>query len=608
MSTAMKWKTIVCLGWLLGFQGLAQAQDTTPPDVELLDVRFNDSAQQETVNLVLKSGSRKFKMVCDNVNNLAAMLEGLGFPKGHKPRRVLATSEVNQVLADLAQTEPLYCKSFAPRAGENPLNYAIGYFERDVYLSHSKTVANSLKTVLYKVTNCQGILKSFSYTSNATSETDRHLDNISRPKFQLAIKKDEQQNDLEIKCYKGKAIETEVGPVFAQSQYQQSIVAGQEISPIHLQVSDANHDEIETFVESSSCDWLDYNPATQVISGKSYPSTLPYACQMKVNAKSNGRLASQPVDVKIHVQPLLISKMVAGYRRNCTVFNDGKVSCWGAPTGTPGEKISREIEAFQNSSDLAITKSSAPNYQLVAGVRDNELFSFNTGFTTAKTDYNAIPSDVTLQKLSAGMDMLCVADSAGDTVCYGPNIRFYNVPATPEKYASFDMNYSLFCGQKQGEANIACRGTTLSYPADIVKKYSSSKDALCVLKTDNTVDCQSRRGTADLLVSDTQKPTSVSDFSLAFDYACALDSNKKPVCWGSKVNDGSLPPPEVTSLQGVQSVITGFDHTCLQMSNQQNVFCWGGSLFNNVDVSRAMDIVKLRKDLDLWETMPLDSF
>src|SRR6478735_10715641 len=168
MKTLNKWKILLSLGWFLNLQGHALAQEQERP--ELLDVRTIANDQQETVQLVLKSGSRKFKMICDNVNNLASMLQGLGFPKGHLPRRVKSTSEVTAILSDLDQTEPIYCKGYAARAGENPLNYAIGYYGTDTYLKHATKPGVPLNTVLYKVTNCRGVLQSFSYSRNATSD------------------------------------------------------------------------------------------------------------------------------------------------------------------------------------------------------------------------------------------------------------------------------------------------------------------------------------------------------------------------------------------------------------------------------------------------------
>lgn len=98
----------------------------------------------------------------------------------------------------------------------------------------------------------------------------------------------------------------------------------------------------------------------------------------------------------------------------------------------------------------------------------------------------------------------------------------------------------------------------------------------------------------------------VEDIAVGYAHSCAVKSDGTTWCWGSNTvsqlgDDGGVEtqthtPVQVltapgTALTGVQSIVTGFNHTCALKTSDGSVWCWGsGNLGNGSDQPSALAV------------------
>ncbi|HYX35956.1 MAG TPA: hypothetical protein VE954_22880 [Oligoflexus sp.] len=572
------------------------------PDVAIYDYRPASGP-----SLVFKSGTNYFKLYCDDSNRLEQMVIGLGFNPRKKFTAVTTShAEYNTITTNLT-ADGLFCKGFAsftgalvgngntpatPPPADGALSFDNSY--RLVKFKDLFYVHNPIAKQFFEI-GCNGLLDNVEYNL-----LDKKPYGTTQRIFDQATLKSKLQ------CASGTLILNPQAPKFNQNTVTQAAIAGSAIS-YKFQVTDPESDPIQVFLKSKNCPWLKLDPEGLEISGTSYPSTVPYSCNVTVGAFGGGEFSDQDLTLTVNIEPVKITSMTAGFRRNCIKTNNGKVACWGPADSVAGANV-KEMALLVNADLIAANKTFNPRYAGIYFTKGNELLILKNGATDA-TRVALLP--LPIKALQAGAEPACVQTTDNLVRCYGERVANYDLPSdtAPDTYTSFMYGAGIFCGEHDSTGTVQCRFPALSMPLGAAgQSYGAGGSQVCGVMNSGSLSCLTRDANDAVGVN---KPTTgfYKKVSNGNDFACSLSRENTVQCWGSSDTYGQIfTKPEFFGDLQIQDIMSGFDHSCVLGTNAQTTICWGSRFFNDLTdgvsgVPRKININDMLPELAGWEVV-----
>ena len=284
-------------------------------------------------------------------------------------------------------------------------------------------------------------------------------------------------------------------------------------------------------------------------------------------------------------------KIAADNNNTCVVMTTGAVKCWGrgqygangdgtvtdrfAPVDVVGISSGASDIVLQNARACAVmTDGSARCWGMdwhghFSGAMDGTFGAH------ALTPVDIVASaGAPISSIALGSQVVCLATVAGDVICWGRN--------TPmgETGTGSSLNENVLPTQ---------------LPLSGVVHLASGAESFCAVTDTGDMYCWGRNDFAQLGVGDTTHRTSPVQSSLtgvagvAFGsiHTCALTNAGGVSCWGDDVygtlGDGNgtidamraVPGPVVDLASGVREIDASGRHTCVIMSADNGMKCWG---------------------------------
>ncbi|MDG0815430.1 RCC1 domain-containing protein [Bdellovibrio svalbardensis] len=343
-------------------------------------------------------------------------------------------------------------------------------------------------------------------------------------------------------------------------------------------------------------------------------------------ASGSGRLGAvasgdqlTPLEVKNGPGALKnVFKLSVGENHNCALTADGKISCWGE--------------------------------QGADGRLGNNAFVFSQD--PVAVDVSGLLGKRGFAQLSAGYNHTCGVNTAGKVYCWGNGAKgqlgsgnstrnspyeitmtsvtggaaFKQVEVGYEFSCALATDGKIYCWGDNPEGQLG-NGNSISYgvpvPVDTssitsflgFKSLSVGKSHACGLHADGTLYCwgygyfgQLGRNTplssnkpVAVVTSSTPGLGLIKQVDLGDLHSCVNTANGKAYCWGygaqgrlgnNSTSDRSLPVAVVSTSFPARSVVTqiagGGDHSCVLLSGDSGVYCWGYGLDGRLGDSNTL--------------------
>lgn len=267
--------------------------------------------------------------------------------------------------------------------------------------------------------------------------------------------------------------------------------------------------------------------------------------------------------------------MAAGYSHICTIWQLGKVLCWGRNLeGQIGLPVQDSIpfSAAPNDIDIdgVIHLSSSGNHVCVIRYDnrvscwgDNSAGQLGIGHANNVNSPTLIESLADVSQITLGVSHSCALLRNGEVYCWGDN-RF---------------------GQTTGDTLQQLMPIRVNQVRNVVKIIAGGHTS-CALQNDGALICWGASiGELADFTPMTQIPD-VVDFAVGYAHACALQSTGTVWCWGDHhyLNGMSLSsnPAAIVGLPPVRSISVGINHTCV-LDVSHDVWCWGQNIQGQVN-------------------------
>ena len=319
--------------------------------------------------------------------------------------------------------------------------------------------------------------------------------------------------------------------------------------------------------------------------------------QFTLNAAGHGGVAPSALTLSLTQTPAF-SNISAGFLGTCALIG-GQIHCWGSfpnvgtalpqatlvaqgaiPAGVSVAQLSAGNTAcIIGSNNLAYCWGGNPNGSVGDGTNNNNRTS------PVAVSQGAIPSGVTLTRISTKTTHTCALGSNGRVYCWGWNgFGQLGTGAPSDSSVPAGVSNSLF--------------PTAARPLTDVSIGDAHS---CALGSDGSAHCWGYNFAGQLgnnTTSNSNIPTPVepgarpagvtyTKLSAGFYHTCGLGSNGRMYCWGAgnfyQLGNASAQNrivPVAVSSSGLPAGLTftdvaaGYQHTCALASNAQ-VYCWG---------------------------------
>ena len=180
-----------------------------------------------------------------------------------------------------------------------------------------------------------------------------------------------------------------------------------------------------------------------------------------------------------------------------------------------------------------------------------------------------------LHHVVAGLGVTCALQEDGRPRCFGPTFGNALVPPPDARFSTLAMGGHEVCGLLM-DGRALCFGVCGELcnapgrpPAGAFDEIAvGSGSEACALAYPSTVRCW---GFATPWKSEPPRGVALHGLAVGERYACALDGQGRPVCWGDR--QPGLPPPPA-DLVGARMLAATRFHVCA-IDAQGAVVCWG---------------------------------
>lgn len=307
-----------------------------------------------------------------------------------------------------------------------------------------------------------------------------------------------------------------------------------------------------------------------------------------------------------------VKQVAMGYNHACAITQTGSVSCWGDNNnGQLGDGTqTQRLQA------TAVVGLSAKVTQLA--------LSYNSSCALLETGDIQCWGSNTQGELGVGQAVVPVQSLSPKTLILGSSLKAKKIVAGNHHLCAISQNDALFCwgANDLGQLGINSAATKIYQPtllslAGNVQQVGAGFSHTCAA-TSTTVSCWGDNSFAQLGnnssgVTPVLSPVTVlnisapiDNFALGKDHSCAVTTDNKTYCWGSRqagqtaqtVDDTQRDTQAtlVTGLTGKRALSAGDFHTC-SIEDNSVVKCWGkndlGQLANGSSAQQSATPVTL---------------
>ncbi len=293
--------------------------------------------------------------------------------------------------------------------------------------------------------------------------------------------------------------------------------------------------------------------------------------------------AAPPPSGDATVATLRVAHVVTGESHLCARFDDGKVCCAGdghriGARGTASSAVLVDVPELSS----GVTSLSASPMHTCAIKSDGSVwcwgdetnYALGDGMTTAAEGAAAlgsgpvraaIPSASPARGLGTGSWSSCALLEDGSTYCWGRQDadlgdggRYYQAPTLVSNLGAaleLAQGWGLRCARTSGGAS--CWGSMSAGTGTYAYGRPTAVEGI---------------------------PPSITAISVGGNHACALDGDRRVLCWGNNSNgalgDGTTEslstPAHAGGLEDVAQIAAGGSHVCARTSAGA-VYCWGSN-------------------------------
>lgn len=260
--------------------------------------------------------------------------------------------------------------------------------------------------------------------------------------------------------------------------------------------------------------------------------------------------------------------MSAGYAHVCTIWQLGKVQCWGRNlegqiampvqdsllfTASPHEVDINGIVRLA----VAGNHTCAIRYdRRVVCWGANNHGQLGLGDARMRDTPTVVTSLTDVTQVAVGTNHSCVLQRSGQVWCWGDN-RF---------------------GQSAGSTTQQTTPMRVSALSNVMK-IAAGGNTTCALQSDGYLICWGAEIGDVPSFTPIRAVSDVADMAIGYAHACAVQITGTVYCWGDHhySQNGismSAQPVQIVGVPLIRSVAVGVDHSCL-LDIQQNVWCWG---------------------------------
>lgn len=267
--------------------------------------------------------------------------------------------------------------------------------------------------------------------------------------------------------------------------------------------------------------------------------------------------------------------MAAGYAHVCTIWQLGKVLCWGRNLeGQIGSPVQDSVPFSPTPYEVEINGvtqlASSGNHVCVIRYDSrvscwgsNGMGQLGVGHANTLYTPTIVESLVDVAQISLGLNHACALLSNGQVYCWGDN-RF---------------------AQTAGTVTQQLLPTRVAQVRNVVKIVVGGNTS-CALQNDGALICWGASiGELPSFTPMTQIPD-VVDFAVGFAHACALQSSGAVYCWGDhhyqNTRSVASAPTNIAGLPPIRTIAVGVHHTCV-LDIHHDVWCWGQNTQGQVD-------------------------
>jgi alpha-tubulin suppressor-like RCC1 family protein len=259
--------------------------------------------------------------------------------------------------------------------------------------------------------------------------------------------------------------------------------------------------------------------------------------------------------------------IAAGYAHVCTIWQLGKVLCWGRNLeGQIGLPVQDSIpfSAIPNEIDINGVTHIVTSGNHSCGIRYDGRVScwglnrhgqLGVGHANIIQTPEVIHSLTDVAQISVGLNHSCALQRDGQVFCWGDN-RF---------------------GQTAGSALLHSVPVLVRQVRNVVK-IATGGNTSCALQNDSSLICWGAPIGGMIDFAPLTQISDVVDFAISTAHACALQSEGDVYCWGDHQYQNSVSlavaPTRIAGLPPVRALALGSNHTCV-LDAQHDVWCWG---------------------------------
>lgn len=282
-------------------------------------------------------------------------------------------------------------------------------------------------------------------------------------------------------------------------------------------------------------------------------------------------------------------QITMGYNHACAITQTGAVSCWGDNNnGQLGDGTQTK-----RTQATAVVGLSAKAIQLA--------LSYQSSCALLETGNIQCWGSNSQGELGVGQSVVPTRSLSPQTLTLGSNLKAKRIVAGKNHLCAISQNDSLFCWGANDLGQLGLNDTAIRYQATQVSLAGSIQQlaagfAHTCAATTNTVSCWGDNSFAQLgnnassttpvlsPVSVLGLTTAVDSLALGKDHSCAVSTDNKTYCWGSRkagqtaqTVDNTLLDKQATQvsvLTGKRHLSAGDFHTC-SIEDNSIVKCWG---------------------------------
>lgn len=298
-----------------------------------------------------------------------------------------------------------------------------------------------------------------------------------------------------------------------------------------------------------------------------------------------------------------------GYNHACAITQTGVVSCWGDNNnGQLGDGTqTQRLQA------TAVVGLSAKVTQLA--------LSYNSSCALLETGDIQCWGSNSQGELGVGKQITPIRSLSPQTLTLGSNLKAKRIVAGTYHFCAISQNDALFCWGANDVGQLGQNDTATRYQATQVSLAGNVQQVAAgfghtCAATATTVSCWGVNDFGQLGNNSTTSVTSpvtvvglttaIDNLALGKDHSCAITTDNKTYCWGSRqagqtaqtVDNTTVDkqPILVASLTGKRHLSAGDFHTC-SIEDNSLVKCWGkndlGQLANGSSAQQSASPVTL---------------